>query len=88
MNVKKLLNSLVLVFLLVLGVLCLPPVRTQMEKAFYPCKYSALVEQYAAEYDLDPLLVRTISSPSATASACLLTSPLLTIPLGPAPSSR
>ena len=57
MNVKKLLNSLVLVFLLVLGVLCLPPVRTQMEKAFYPCKYSALVEQYAAEYDLDPLLV-------------------------------
>ena len=48
MNVKKLLNSLVLVFLLVLGVLCLPPVRAQMEKAFYPCKYSALVEQYAA----------------------------------------
>ena len=74
MNVKKLLNSLVLVFLLVLGVLCLPPVRTQMEKAFYPCKYSALVEQYAAEYDLDPLLVysfiRTESGfdPAATSS--------------------
>lgn len=58
MNVKKLLNSLVLVFLLVLGVLCLPPVRAQMEKAFYPCKYSALVEQYAAEYDLDPQIGR------------------------------
>ena len=74
MNVKKVLNSLVLVFLLVLGVLCLPPVRTQMEKAFYPCKYSALVEQYAAEYDLDPLLVysfiRTESGfdPAATSS--------------------
>ena len=74
MNVKKLLNSLVLVFLLVLGVLCLPPVRTRMEKAFYPCKYSALVEQYAAEYDLDPLLVysfiRTESgfAPAATSS--------------------
>lgn len=74
MNVKKLLNSLVLVFLLVLGVLCLPPVRTRMEKAFYPCKYSALVEQYAAEYDLDPLLVysfiRTESGfdPAATSS--------------------
>ena len=74
MNVKKLLNSLVLVVLLVLGVLCLPPVRTQMEKAFYPCKYSALVEQYAAEYDLDPLLVysfiRTESGfdPGATSS--------------------
>ena len=83
MNVKKLLNSLVLVFLLVLGVLCLPPVRTRMEKAFYPCKYSALVEQYAAEYDLDPLLVysfiRTESGfdPAATSSVnCLLyTSP-------------
>ena len=74
MNVKKLLNSLVLVLLLVLGVLCLPPVRTRMEKAFYPCKYSALVEQYAAEYDLDPLLVysfiRTESGfdPAATSS--------------------
>ena len=74
LNVKKLLNGLVLVFLLVLGVLCLPPVRTQMEKAFYPCKYSALVEQYAAEYDLDPLLVysfiRTESGfdPAATSS--------------------
>jgi len=74
LNVKKLLNSLVLVFLLVLGVLCLPPVRTRMEKAFYPCKYSALVEQYAAEYDLDPLLVysfiRTESGfdPAATSS--------------------
>ena len=74
MNVKKLLNSLVLVVLLVLGVLCLPPVRTRMEKAFYPCKYSALVEQYAAEYDLDPLLVysfiRTESGfdPAATSS--------------------
>ena len=45
-----------------------------MEKTLYPCKYSALVEQYAAEYDLDPLLVysfvRTESGfdPDATSS--------------------
>ena len=57
MKVKKLLKGFVLVFLLVMGILCLPPVRDRIEKALYPCKYSALVEQYAAEYDLDPLLV-------------------------------
>ena len=74
MKVKKLLNGFVLVFLLVMGILCLPPVRDRIEKALYPCKYSALVEQYAAEYDLDPLLVysfvRTESGfdPDATSS--------------------
>ncbi len=57
MNAKRFLNGFVLVFLVTLGILCLPPVRTRVEKTLYPCKYSALVEQYAAEYDLDPLLV-------------------------------
>ena len=74
MNAKRFLNGLVLVFLVTLGILCLPPVRTRVEKTLYPCKYSALVEQYAAEYDLDPLLVysfvRTESGfdPDATSS--------------------
>ena len=53
MNAKRFLNGLVLVFLVTLGILSLPPVRTRVEKTLYPCKYSALVEQYAAEYDLD-----------------------------------
>ena len=74
LNAKRFLNGLVLVFLVTLGILCLPPVRTRVEKTLYPCKYSALVEQYAAEYDLDPLLVysfvRTESGfdPDATSS--------------------
>ena len=37
--------------------LALPPVRRQVEQRLYPRKYNDLVEQYAAEYDLDPLLV-------------------------------
>ena len=74
MNAKRFLNGFVLVFLVTLGILSLPPVRTRVEKTLYPCKYSALVEQYAAEYDLDPLLVysfvRTESGfdPDATSS--------------------
>ena len=74
MNAKRFLNGFVLVFLVTMGILCLPPVRTRVEKTLYPCKYSALVEQYAAEYDLDPLLVysfvRTESGfdPDATSS--------------------
>lgn len=74
MNAKRFLNGFVLVFLVTLGILCLPPVRTRVEKTLYPCKYSVLVEQYAAEYDLDPLLVysfvRTESGfdPDATSS--------------------
>ena len=74
MNAKRFLNGLVLVFLVTLGILSLPPVRTRVEKTLYPCKYSALVEQYAAAYDLDPLLVysfvRTESGfdPDATSS--------------------
>ena len=54
--------------------LALPPVRRQVEQRLYPRKYNDLVEQYAAEYDLDPLLVysfiRTESGfdPGATSS--------------------
>ena len=46
-----------LLFLLCMVLLALPPVRRQVEQRLYPRKYNDLVEQYAAEYDLDPLLV-------------------------------
>ena len=54
---KKFLKTLVLLFLLCVVLLALPPVRRQVEQRLYPRKYNDLVEQYAAEYDLDPLLV-------------------------------
>lgn len=60
--------------LLVLALCALPPVRRQVGQWLYPCKYSALVEQWAQAYDLDPLLVysfiRTESGfdPGATSS--------------------
>ena len=54
---KKFLKTLVLLFLLCVALLALPPVRRQVEQRLYPRKYNDLVEQYAAEYDLDPLLV-------------------------------
>ena len=63
-----------LLFLLCVVLLALPPVRRQVEQRLYPRKYNDLVEQYAAEYDLDPLLVysfiRTESGfdPGATSS--------------------
>ena len=71
---KKFLKTLVLLFLLCVVLLALPPVRRQVEQRLYPRKYNDLVEQYAAEYDLDPLLVysfiRTESGfdPGATSS--------------------
>ena len=71
---KKFLKTLVLLFLLCVVLLALPPVRRQVEQRLYPRKYNDLVEQYAAEYDLDPLLVysfiRTESGfdPAATSS--------------------
>ena len=54
---KKFLKTLVLLFLLCVVLLALPPVRRQVEQRLYPRRYNDLVEQYAAEYDLDPLLV-------------------------------
>ena len=71
---KKFLKTLVLLFLLCVALLALPPVRRQVEQRLFPRKYNVLVEQYAAEYDLDPLLVysfvRTESGfdPDATSS--------------------
>ncbi len=56
-QLKKLLRSLVAVFLILLAVLALPPVRLRVEQVLYPRSYTAEVELWANEYDLDPLLV-------------------------------
>lgn len=67
-------KTLVVLFALAVALLALPPVRDRVEQALYPRKYDALVTQWAAEYDLDPLLVdafiRTESGfdPDATSS--------------------
>ena len=74
--IKAFLETDIPVFGICLGhqLLALPPVRRQVEQRLYPRKYNDLVEQYAAEYDLDPLLVysfiRTESGfdPGATSS--------------------
>lgn len=71
---KKFLKILVTAVLICMVLLALPPVRRRVEQQLYPRKYAALVEQYAEEYDLDPLLVysfiRTESGfdPGATSS--------------------
>lgn len=39
--------------------LCLPTAVRQVELQLYPRRFSAQVETYAAEYDLDPLLIYT-----------------------------
>lgn len=52
----------------------LPPLAREADRLLYPRKYSRQVEQWAAEYELDPLLVyafiRTESGfdPAATSS--------------------
>ena len=54
---KKLMRGFVAVFLVLMAVLALPPVRKTVERQFYPQKYQDEVELWADEYDLDPLLV-------------------------------
>lgn len=67
-------KTLVVLFVLAMGLLALPPVRNRVEQTLYPRKYDSLVTQWAKEYDLDPLLVdafiRTESGfdPDATSS--------------------
>ncbi len=50
-------RGFVAVFLVLMAVLALPPVRKTVERQFYPQKYQDEVELWADEYDLDPLLV-------------------------------
>ena len=50
-------RGVVVLFLAVVAVLALPPVRKTVERQLYPRKYQAEVERWAEEYDLDPLLV-------------------------------
>lgn len=54
---KKLMKALVLLVLAGMLVLSVPAVRDKVERQLYPCKYQAVVEQWAQTYDLDPLLV-------------------------------
>lgn len=38
---------------------CMPFLVRQVERQLYPCKFPDVVQTYAAEYDLDPLLIYT-----------------------------
>ena len=64
----------VLVCIAAVLLMVLPPLAREADRLLYPRKYSRQVEQWAAEYDLDPLLVyafiRTESGfdPAATSS--------------------
>ena len=64
----------VLVCIAAVLLLALPPLAREADRLLYPRKYSRQVEQWAAEYELDPLLVyafiRTESGfdPAATSS--------------------
>ena len=64
----------VLICIAAVLLMALPPLAREADRLLYPRKYSLQVEQWAAEYDLDPLLVyafiRTESGfdPAATSS--------------------
>ena len=64
----------VLVCIAAVLLMALPPLAREADRLLYPRKYSRQVEQWAAEYELDPLLVyafiRTESGfdPAATSS--------------------
>lgn len=64
----------VLVCIAAVLLMALPPLARETDRLLYPRKYSRQVEQWAAEYELDPLLVyafiRTESGfdPAATSS--------------------
>ena len=47
----------VLVCIAAVLLMALPPLAREADRLLYPRKYSRQVEQWAAEYDLDPLLV-------------------------------
>ena len=71
---KRMRRMVLLLILAVLAALLLPNLWGRAERALYPRKYEAMVEQWAGTYDLDPLLVdafiRTESGfdPQATSS--------------------
>ena len=47
----------VLVCIAAVLLMALPPLAREADRLLYPRKYSRQVEQWAAEYELDPLLV-------------------------------
>lgn len=55
----KLRTKILALALVVVVLLSAPTAVRKVEEQIYPCKYPAVVETYAAEYDLDPLLIYT-----------------------------
>ena len=54
MNVRTKIIALLLAVVLLLA---LPTVVRQVEQQIYPCRFADVVETYAAEYEMDPLLI-------------------------------
>lgn len=55
---ENILKKLLIMIIIVVAILLL--LKTQILPKMYPKKYSELVEKYATEYELDPLLVYSI----------------------------
>lgn len=52
-------KRLIALILAVVVLACMPALVRQVERQLYPCKFPDIVHTYAAEYDLDPLLIYT-----------------------------
>ena len=50
-------KRLIALILAVVVLACMPALVRQVERQLYPCKFPDIVHTYAAEYDLDPLLI-------------------------------
>ena len=55
----KLRTKIIALLLAVVLLVSMPTLVRKVEEQLYPCKYADVVENYAAEYDLDPLLIYT-----------------------------
>ena len=55
----KLRTKIIALLLAVVLLVSMPTLVRKVEEQLYPCKYADVVETYAAEYDLDPLLIYT-----------------------------
>ncbi len=55
----KLRTKIIALLLAVVLLVSMPTLVRKVKEQLYPCKYADVVETYAAEYDLDPLLIYT-----------------------------
>ena len=53
----KLRTKIIALLLAVVLLVSMPTLVRKVKEQLYPCKYADVVETYAAEYDLDPLLI-------------------------------